>query len=207
LEEEMLKGKMYHWGPLLYSNKVSKNLVDEMLIRGSNSKIDYKTNLAGIIEKEYEYTLEDKKFFIKSIAPLLDDYREVYKEYYNNNLDDKIIQLEALWINYMHPGDYNPPHVHYDTLSFVLYLKVPEEIKLEYRKFEKIKSKALQGPGTISFIYGQGQPGFINQKHFLPEEGDLFIFPAGLYHSVAPFKSDTIRISISGNFSILDKAK
>jgi uncharacterized protein (TIGR02466 family) len=201
--EKMTEGKIHHFGPLLYSNKVSKELVDELLFRGNKSNKNYKHELAGIITKEYEYSLEDKKFFIESIAPLLDDYRKAHAQFYNEDFYNKTMQLESLWINYMYPGDYNPLHVHHDTLSFVLYLKVSEELKLEYKKFEEIKTKAPQGPGSIHFMYGQGQSGFVNVKHFLPEEGDIFIFPAGLYHSVAPFKSDTVRISISGNFSII----
>ena len=33
----------------------------------------------------------------------------------------------------------------------------------------------------------------------IPEEGDMFIFPAWLKHWVAPFRSDCTRISVSGN--------
>ena len=34
---------------------------------------------------------------------------------------------------------------------------------------------------------------------YFPEEGDMFIFPAWLKHWVSPFKSDCVRISVSGN--------
>ena len=34
--------------------------------------------------------------------------------------------------------------------------------------------------------------------HF-PEEGDMFIFPAWLKHWVSPYKSDVVRVSVSGN--------
>jgi hypothetical protein len=33
----------------------------------------------------------------------------------------------------------------------------------------------------------------------MPEENDMFIFPAWLKHWVAPYKSDVTRISVSGN--------
>ena len=33
----------------------------------------------------------------------------------------------------------------------------------------------------------------------MPEENDMFIFPAWLKHWVAPYKSDCTRISVSGN--------
>ena len=41
-------------------------------------------------------------------------------------------------------------------------------------------------------------------SHF-PEEGDMFVFPAWLKHWVSPFKSDCVRISVSGN--VHDSAK
>ena len=41
-------------------------------------------------------------------------------------------------------------------------------------------------------------------SHF-PEEGDMFVFPAWLKHLVSPFKSDCVRISVSGN--VHDSAK
>ena len=34
---------------------------------------------------------------------------------------------------------------------------------------------------------------------FMPEENDMFIFPAWLKHYVAPYKSNVTRISVSGN--------
>ena len=55
------------------------------------------------------------------------------------------------------------------------------------------------GPGEINFIVGSRTPGFINHKNFMPETGDMFIFPADLMHSVAPFKSDVERVSIAFN--------
>ena len=33
----------------------------------------------------------------------------------------------------------------------------------------------------------------------MPEENDMFIFPAWLKHYVAPYKSKVTRISVSGN--------
>ena len=39
----------------------------------------------------------------------------------------------------------------------------------------------------------------ISLVHQMPEENDIFIFPAGLRHWVFPFKSNVERISVSGN--------
>jgi len=71
-----------------------------------------------------------------------------------------------------------------------------KELKKEH---EEYKGKSC-GPGGIQFIYGNGPRDAITYMSFLPEEGDMFIFPAWLKHWVAPYKSDCTRITVSGNF-------
>jgi hypothetical protein len=95
----------------------------------------------------------------------------------------------------MKKHEYNPPHDHADQLSFVIFLKVPEEIKQEQKDY---KGKS-GGPGSLSFLYGEGNRQAITYQSLHPNEGDMFIFPAWLKHYVAPFYSDVTRISVSGN--------
>ncbi len=103
--------------------------------------------------------------------------------------------LTALWFNYMKQHEFNPPHDHSDQLSFVIFLKIPEEIKKEQ---EQYKGKS-GGPGSLSFLYGDGNRQAITYQSILPKEGDMFIFPAWMKHYVAPFYSDVNRIAVSGN--------
>ena len=44
--------------------------------------------------------------------------------------------LTALWVNYMKKHEFNPPHDHSDQLSFVIFLKVPEEITKEQEEYK-----------------------------------------------------------------------
>ena len=39
----------------------------------------------------------------------------------------------------------------------------------------------------------------ITTNSFFPEEGEMFVFPAWLKHWVYPYKSDVVRVSVSGN--------
>ena len=105
--------------------------------------------------------------------------------------------LNALWVNYMKKHEYNPPHDHSDWLSFVIFLKVPEEITKEQEDF--VGNSA--GPGSLSFLYGEGNRQSITYQSVKPKERDIFIFPAWIKHYVAPFYSDVTRISVSGNIS------
>ena len=81
--------------------------------------------------------------------------------------------------------------------SFVIFLKVPEEITKEQENF--IGNSA--GPGSLSFLYGDGNRQSITYQSVKPKDRDIFIFPAWIKHYVAPFYSDVTRISVSGNIS------
>ena len=74
-------------------------------------------------------------------------------------------------------------------------LDIPEALKKEHAEY---KGKSC-GPGGIQFIYGNGPRDCITYMSFMPEENDMFIFPAWLKHYVAPYKSNVTRISVSGN--------
>ena len=96
-------------------------------------------------------------------------------------------------------GEFNPPHVHENCdFSSVLFIQIPEKLKEENKKFVGQGG----GPGSISFNYGESQPHSTSHRYFIPEEGDLFIFPATLTHFVAPFLSKGERISMSANFKL-----
>jgi hypothetical protein len=105
--------------------------------------------------------------------------------------------LDSLWANFQGPGDFNPPHDHGGALSWVIYLTIPEALKEEQAAY----TGRSAGPGGITFIYGEGPRTYITHHSHFPEEGDMFIFPAGLKHWVFPFKSDCTRVSVSGNVS------
>jgi len=200
-----MSGFFYYWGPLLYRNKVPQHVVDGLLERGKNSTIDARPDLAGILDKEYLYNQEDQKWFVDQMHPVLDDYFNVFEHYYGWRANHSNFNLGTLWINFMQAKEFNPWHTHSHDMSFVIYLEVPEELKEEYQKHVSAAKKELieSGPGSIQFLHSSHQRYSINTRSFFPEVGDIFIFPASLYHSVASFKSDCTRTSVSGNFSLI----
>ena len=119
------------------------------------------------------------------------DFIEIDKD---ENFEEQY-DLEALWCNFQGSGDFNPPHDHGGSLSWVIFLQIPEKLKDENKKY---KGRSA-GPGGITFLYGDGPREAVTHHSFFPEEGDMFIFPAWLKHWVYPFRSDCERISVSGN--------
>jgi len=187
------------WGPCVLKLKITDEFF-ELLKKESEASVkeelSYNHRLAGIIQKEYK--LRDLKILQPFMKDVVNIYDQVWDKWRNSDKPSKNKYLvKSMWVNYQRQHEFNPPHDHSDDLSFVIYLKIPEEIKKEY---EEYKGKS-SGPGGISFIYGEGNRQAITYQAHFPEEKDLFIFPAWLKHYVAPFKSDVERISVSGNLA------
>ena len=190
---------IFTWGPCVAKMKMTDKFYEALMKEAEASKTEgqlYQHRLAGIIKKEYQ--LKD----YKKVQPFISDIVRIYGHIWDKwrNVDkpssDQYL-IKALWVNYMGPGEFNPPHDHSDDLSFIAFLKVPEELKKEHKEYKGKSS----GPGGVSFLYGEGNRQAITYQAVFPEEKDFFIFPAWLKHWVAPFKSDVERVSVSGNIA------
>jgi uncharacterized protein (TIGR02466 family) len=197
MNDEQIPISIFNWGPCVVKLKVKDEFKKLLLDEAKSNKDDYTTKLAGILDKETGYTNQSKNKILPTLSQYIGVYDQAYQRYVNKPYD-KMPEyvLSALWINYQRPNDFNPPHDHDGRLSFVIYCSMPKELKKEH---EDYKGKSC-GPGGIQFIYGNGPRDAITYMSFLPEENDMFIFPAWLKHWVAPYKSDCTRISVSGNF-------
>lgn len=102
------------------------------------------------------------------------------------------------WANVNRRGSHNSVHNHCNShWSGVYYVKVP-----------KFDEDDLPRAGDIMFYDPRGavnmmmHPGKCNDGEAVrvsPVAGNLLIFPSWLYHSVNPFNSDIVRISIAFN--------
>ena len=194
---EQIPISIFNWGPCVVRLKVKDEFKKLLLDEGKKNNEDYTDKLAGILDKETGYSIESKNKILPILSQYLGVYDQAYQRYVNKPYDKAPEYiLSALWINYQRPNDFNPPHDHDGKLSFVIHCSMPKELKKEH---EEYKGKSC-GPGGIQFIYGNGPRDAITYMSFLPEEGDMFIFPAWLKHWVAPYKSDCTRITVSGNF-------
>jgi len=188
--------QIFNWGPCVVRMKISDEFKKLLLSEGKKNKLDFTDKLAGILDKETGYSEESKNKILPQLSQCLGIYDQAFEKYVNKPYTKKPEYiLSALWINYQRPNDYNPPHDHDGKLSFVTYLSIPEKLKKENAEY---KGKSC-GPGGIQFVYGDGPREVITYQTYLPQTGDMYIFPAWLQHWVYPFKSDVERISVSGN--------
>jgi len=197
--------KYLQFGPVLAGTNVAPELIKELLERGAKTTETNVQELAGHIETENMFPQEDYVWFVENFKDYLIPYFKKLQTpddpdyYYGMKSFDRLL-LSKLWINYMKKNEFNPPHTHSGSFSFVLYLDVPKELEEEVGKFKGTG----HAPGTISFYHGEDQKGIISAHGIRPITGDLWIFPATLKHMVPPFRSDVTRISVSGNIFITD---
>jgi uncharacterized protein (TIGR02466 family) len=199
--------KLLHFGPIIGGTTCDPKLCTELLERGRKTTESHNKHLAGHIEKENIFSKDDKHWFVDNFqqyfTPYFRQLTDINSTHFYGISPFKEVWLSSLWINFMKKGEYNPPHNHDGAFSFVLYLQVPEELNHEDKNF---KGRGT-GPGCVTFMYGEDQPGLKTAHAVKPVTNELWIFPATLKHTVPPFKSDVERISVSGNWFILDDIK
>jgi len=172
----------------IYYAKGDENLKEDMLKHSSTTKANLK--LAGDIKREFQ--IEDTK--------LLTRLQEMLTQHLSRYIRQPITEVNTInptdlmpaWINYMKPGEYNPPHAHVGIFSFVWYLDIPEEIREEWKNSQG----NVGARGCIQFF---SQFVTNSAMHFSPQTNDLFLFSSKHQHQVYPYYSDNTRISLAGN--------
>lgn len=191
------------WGPFIMRTKVTNEFCDEMLIRAKKCRVNYNEKLAGHLDTQLKFDDTDKRFFYDALYPYFDKYiKEEAKWFSLEEPKNNSVALKpySLWVNFMQPGDFNPPHYHDGDYSFVLYIDIPKELTDEIKNYKGRGGK----PGCIMF--STPSPNLpldnfksISQHLYTPSKADFFIFSAHTSHMVFPYKSKCERVSISGN--------
>lgn len=115
---------------------------------------------------------------------------EICNEIYNHYSVNQKIVIQNFWFNINKYKDYNTNHVHHvDGLAAVYYVKCNDNSG----------NLIFQRPGPEIFTERDTPPFFNPFYEVAPKNGDLFIFPSNLDHSVGPNLSDEDRISIAFN--------
>jgi uncharacterized protein (TIGR02466 family) len=129
--------------------------------------------------------------------PLVDELFKMVYEVFNEEWLDGRVKIGNMWANINPPGGYNKPHVHPNSLfSGVYYVKTPPN------SGQLVCSDPRPGIQTCMPNRKKGEPPkhLWRDLHLQPQENRAVIFPAWLWHSVQPNKSNDIRISVSFNF-------
>ena len=113
------------------------------------------------------------------------------------------INLDTLWVNYQKKYEFNPLHDHAGVFSFVIFVKIPYDLKKEDNYFNELDKTQQQIHNSRFCFVNTKADGEIHNtaidvdKSF---EGKMFLFPSIQQHLVYPFyTSNDYRITISGN--------
>ena len=128
---------------------------------------------------------------------LVTELLRMQKEIYDNEHIDRYARLGNMWANINPTDGMNQPHIHPNSLfSGVYYVKSqPNAGRLKIYD-------PRPGVQLIMPTRKPGNPGrdMWRDANIEPVVGRIIMFPAWLWHSVEPNKSNDLRISVSFNF-------
>lgn len=130
------------------------------------------------------------------LAPLFEFVAQMgMKANFDNQFVDCDVYLTSAWVNFNDSrAAHNHEHIHADTYSGVFYLQVPEKsgkISFTNPGLNKLWQGTLLSESKNKFT--------AEHLKFEPKEGQIYIWPSYLPHSVMPNDHDEIRISIAFN--------
>ena len=162
--------------------------------------------LVGKIEKEHSLFFDGQngeKMTKHNHLPqnVLQWFHQKFNHYLQwNKIKEYETHLNSIWVNQMFEHEYNPVHVHqgslFTGLSSVMILKLPQSFGVEYSSPDSPQNGKLQ-------ILGSSSGQFANID-YQPEikEGDFYIFPYDMRHTVYPFNGEGYRRTLAANMDV-----
>lgn len=186
--------------------KIFYNRLSEIETSNFEGLEDNRKNLLGHMDKEYKML-----DYVGVLEPFLLQLADTYEQKYHYvesvaNIEGKVkLSLTHLWVNYQKKHEFNPVHMHSGVFSFVIWMKIPYDLKEEENVFP-VTSGGLPRTSKFTFHYSNilGKMGHWVIPIDKTYEGVICMFPSELSHSVNPFyTSDEYRVSISGNLKMV----
>ena len=163
----------------------------------------HNNTLVGHINNSYKLKDIDDIFWKNTLSPLCDKYGDTY-----DNLGRHIpvegkfpYYLNNWWVNYQKQHEFNPIHNHSGIYSFVIWLKIPTDSKVQNDlHIGQNRNGNVVSDFEFSFTDMLGKLQGYVYKMDQKREGTMLFFPSGLKHGVYPFYNcDEDRITVSGN--------
>ena len=197
------------FGPRILKALVPKAILDTLndqcdeIVAGSDhDKLDISNDLVGHVQEEWSCDIEQVPDFGNMLFLLTKGlYENFITESGQQQTDTPTsLVIHKSWFVRAFENDYNPTHMHTSgSYSCVLYLKVPDTISDTNSK--NVNKTATEG--YIDFVYGTSLVCCAGNLCIKPEVGDLYIFPAYLFHTAYPFYGPDERRSFSINMSLM----
>jgi|TARA_B110000305_G_C19163520_1_gene503770 predicted 2-oxoglutarate/Fe(II)-dependent dioxygenase YbiX len=180
------------FAPPVYITRVSNDILSILASAGELAKEESQTindALAGEIKHEYNLNFKEEDIDVFNNF-VLEKTKEFYLKTPITPKHNSVLASASIgqpWINYSYAGDFNPLHIHHASLSYIIYVDIPENIRNDY------KNSYSQTKGILQLTYNNAQ------IHLSPKTGDMILFPSNVFHCVYPFTEQGCRISVAGN--------
>lgn len=183
------------FGPALYQSYVDESLCDEIINWiNSQTEPDHMAafNLTGQVTNEYGIPSGTFPELEKIIKRRVLEYLEgMHKTQRGGDIEN--LEIKYMWANKMEKYDWNPPHVHSQNFSGVLYLH-------DWYPQKRHNLYPNKAPGGVTVFHdGRMSPWSRHEFVSYPEKGKMLLFPAWPVHSVGPSWNDANRYTISWN--------
>mgnify|MGYP003639620905 FL=1 len=181
----------------------------ELIEEAKKKPDDMKNELAGNIKSSIRLDASSdllKNFMEDALPKFIDKYLKSFglPEKRKSKEGDQW-NLKSLWVNFQKKHEFNPPHDHDGSFSFVIWMKIPTSFEEQRKLPIAVDSNSDRLISNFTFIYTDILGNIRNFSYNMEKEaeGYLVMFPSRLLHQVFPFyKSTGERISISGNLDI-----
>jgi hypothetical protein len=202
-----------HFGPKVANSKLSESDTEQLFNICQESNDRYNHKLVGLINEEMDITnlLRNSPLhriiLDKVITYLTEVDAGLWDKVVDTNPEFDLLEMQSAWYNKQVHMEYNPPHDHRHSadLVCVIFPKIYIDESADYY----INYKQVKQEGQLTFIYGEHTKNDFGKKQITiqPEEGDMFIFPATLGHYTAPVLGNSVRYSVSCNFTFSNLAQ
>lgn len=161
--------------------------------------------LSGNIKKEFDLQNCDTAIS-KHLEEEIDNFDNAFKYLDSKGLPKNIsAKIDSMWVNFQKKFEFNPNHIHNGDLSFVIFIRVPYNIKTEHANSPGVNANNNTS-GCFSFVYTTSTGNLADI--YLPVDGEwegkMLLFPSTLMHCVYPFfSSEDYRITVAGNVTLL----
>lgn len=159
--------------------------------------------LAGHITRELAVpNLAHDDGFNEFIQTMIVTFHEQYPRYVEMTrvtVDDARPVLTAPWVNIQEPHDFNPTHLHSGLFSYVVWVQIPFKREEENGTYRTFFGPSQSGDFVFSFTDSTGiivtEPLGVDASW----NWQAALFPARIAHSVNPYTSDGVRVTLAGN--------
>jgi hypothetical protein len=176
-------------GVQIYESRISDQFYDYLVQEINKIDLKNKRYQNGNFVSGGDYTLLDQSN--------KENFESVIVKHCAEYTSSTGFVLTDMWVNMMAHDEFFPLHTHNGTVSFVIYIKIPELMPQENN--DKPIGVAY-AEGSIQFQYGHKTQLYNPSLNINPTEKMILMFPSEVQHYVYPFRNrNDKRISISGN--------